>query len=41
MESISYALLLFAANMKQITSKVMTCEQLREVMLTGFRAHEE
>lgn len=41
MEHISQALLLFAANIKQITSKVMTCEQLREAMLTGFRAHEE
>lgn len=41
MDSISKALLLFAASMKQIESEVMTCEQLREAMLTSFAVHEE
>lgn len=40
MEPISKALLLFADNMEQVMSEVMTCEQLREAMLTGFAAYE-
>lgn len=41
MDSLSKVLLLFATRIEQITSEVMTCEQLREAMLTGFAAHEE
>ena len=40
MEPISQALLLFADNMEQVMSEVMTYEQLREAMLTGFAAYE-
>lgn len=41
MDSISKALLLFAASMKQIESEVMTCEQLKSAMLACLTAHEE
>lgn len=41
MEPVSQALLLFADNMEQIMSEVMTYEQLREAMLTGFAAYEK
>ena len=41
MEPVSQALLLFADNMEQIMSEVMTYEQLRETMLTGFAAYEK
>lgn len=41
MEPISKALLLFADNMEQVMSEVMTYEQLCEAMLTGFAAYEK
>lgn len=41
MGPISQALLLFADNMEQVMSEVMTYEQLHKAMLTGFAAYEE
>lgn len=41
MGSLSKVLLLFATRIEQITSEVMTCEQLREALLTSFAVHEE
>ena len=41
MDSISKALLLFAASMKRIESEIMTCEQLKNAMLSGLTAHKE